>query len=137
MTSERTYVDYLEDILDATEKVAQFIQGMTYEQLGIESPGITPEMRQMTLKQAWYPMIPIEQMQKVQMLTLRLQAGGISLETYLDKLGEDDIPQEIERIWTDREREMRIEAAIKAGMTKTKEKGIAGNPGNFDRQEGG
>ena len=32
MTSERTYVDYLEDILDATEKVAQFIQGMTYEQ---------------------------------------------------------------------------------------------------------
>jgi len=32
MTSERTYVDYLEDILDATEKVGQFIQGMTYEQ---------------------------------------------------------------------------------------------------------
>ena len=33
MTSKRTYVDYLEDILDATEKVAQFIQGMSYEQL--------------------------------------------------------------------------------------------------------
>ncbi|MBI3300820.1 MAG: DUF86 domain-containing protein [Deltaproteobacteria bacterium] len=32
MNAERTYVDYLEDILDAVEKVAQFIQGMTYEQ---------------------------------------------------------------------------------------------------------
>ncbi len=32
MTSERVYTDYLEDILDAIGKVAQFIQGMTYEQ---------------------------------------------------------------------------------------------------------
>jgi len=31
MTSERVYTDYLEDILDAIGKVAQFIQGMTYE----------------------------------------------------------------------------------------------------------
>lgn len=107
----------------------------TYRQLGIEGPGITPEMRQMTLRQAWYPMIPIEQIQKVQMLTLRLQAGGISLETYLDKMGEDDIPQEIERIHADMEWEMRTEAAIKAGMAKPKKKGVASNPGNFDRQE--
>lgn len=32
MNSERGYVDYLEDILDATEKAMQFIRGMTYEQ---------------------------------------------------------------------------------------------------------
>lgn len=32
MKSERTYLDYLEDILDAIEKVDQFVEGMTYEQ---------------------------------------------------------------------------------------------------------
>ncbi|MBC8446839.1 MAG: DUF86 domain-containing protein [Chloroflexi bacterium] len=32
MTSQRTYADYLEDILDAVERVRQFIEGMTYEQ---------------------------------------------------------------------------------------------------------
>ena len=31
MTLERNYLDYLEDILDAIEKVAQFIEGTTYE----------------------------------------------------------------------------------------------------------
>jgi uncharacterized protein with HEPN domain len=32
MTSEHSYLDYLEDILDAIEKVTQFIEGMTYEE---------------------------------------------------------------------------------------------------------
>ena len=32
MTSARTYADYLEDILDATEKAMGFIQDMTREQ---------------------------------------------------------------------------------------------------------
>jgi len=32
MTSERTYLDYLEDIRDAIDVVAEFIAGMTYEQ---------------------------------------------------------------------------------------------------------
>jgi uncharacterized protein with HEPN domain len=32
MTAERVYLDYLADMLDATEKAAQFIHGMTYEQ---------------------------------------------------------------------------------------------------------
>lgn len=31
MTGERTYVDYLADILDAFEKVRRFIAGMTFE----------------------------------------------------------------------------------------------------------
>lgn len=31
MTAEHSYMDYLEDILDAIEKVALFIEGMTYE----------------------------------------------------------------------------------------------------------
>ena len=32
MSSERVHQDYLEDILDSIEKVARFINGMTYEQ---------------------------------------------------------------------------------------------------------
>jgi uncharacterized protein with HEPN domain len=32
MTSARTYADYLEDILDATEKAMAFVQGLTREQ---------------------------------------------------------------------------------------------------------
>jgi len=32
MSSVHIYRDYLEDILDAMEKIAQFIRGMTYEQ---------------------------------------------------------------------------------------------------------
>jgi uncharacterized protein with HEPN domain len=32
MSIERTYADYLEDILNAIEKVAHFIEGMTYNQ---------------------------------------------------------------------------------------------------------
>ncbi len=32
MISERVYADYLEDILEAIEKVAQFIQGITHKQ---------------------------------------------------------------------------------------------------------
>ena len=32
MIPERSYSDYLADILDAAEKVAQFIKGMSYEQ---------------------------------------------------------------------------------------------------------
>jgi len=32
MSAERIYADYVEDILDAMEKVAQFIEGMTFDQ---------------------------------------------------------------------------------------------------------
>ncbi len=37
MTGERTYIDFLEDIQDAIEKVAEFIAGMTYEQFAEDS----------------------------------------------------------------------------------------------------
>jgi len=32
MTSAHMYLDYLEDILEATQRIAEFIRGMTYEQ---------------------------------------------------------------------------------------------------------
>ena len=31
MTTERVYIDYLEDILEALEKVSQFTEGMDFE----------------------------------------------------------------------------------------------------------
>ncbi len=37
MSSQRTYVDALKDILDATEKIAQFIDGMTFEQFAVDT----------------------------------------------------------------------------------------------------
>lgn len=36
MSPPRVYLDYLEDILDAITKIAQFIQGVTYEQFAQE-----------------------------------------------------------------------------------------------------
>jgi uncharacterized protein with HEPN domain len=32
MTSKRIYLDYIKDIIDATEKIGQFIKDMSYEQ---------------------------------------------------------------------------------------------------------
>ena len=32
MSSDREYADYLEDILDAISKIANFIEGMTFDQ---------------------------------------------------------------------------------------------------------
>jgi uncharacterized protein with HEPN domain len=37
MKAERTYLDYLEDILDAMQKIRGFIQGMDYEQFSQDS----------------------------------------------------------------------------------------------------
>jgi uncharacterized protein with HEPN domain len=37
MTSKRIFLDYLEDIVDATEKIEQFISGMTYDQFAKDS----------------------------------------------------------------------------------------------------
>jgi len=45
MTAKHTYVDYLEDILDAMGKVAQFIQGMTYEQFAQDAKTVFAVMR--------------------------------------------------------------------------------------------
>jgi uncharacterized protein with HEPN domain len=45
MTSARSYLDYLEDILDAIEKAAQFIQGMTYEQFAVDAKTVFAVIR--------------------------------------------------------------------------------------------
>lgn len=84
-----------------------------YEKFEVEPPGITEEMLLMDLKHTWHPMIPIEKTQKTELLNARLQAGGISLQSYLDQLGEDDIEEEIGRIWEDYEKKADIDAKMK------------------------
>jgi uncharacterized protein with HEPN domain len=45
MTLARSYLDYLEDILDAIEKAEQFIQGMTYEQFAEDAKTVFAVIR--------------------------------------------------------------------------------------------
>lgn len=100
-----------------------------YKKLSIDAPEIPDVMAQMNLKQVWCPPVPIEDIQKVQALTFRLQADGISLYAYLEKLGEDNIDEEMERIWEDVKKRAEIGAEAKA------KKGMATNPSNFTPRE--
>ena len=85
-----------------------------YDKLKVKGPGVTKEMIAMPLRQTWHGMIPIEQLQKVEILNARLQAGGVSLHTYLSELQEDNVDEEEARIWADLEKK----ASIKAKHTK-------------------
>jgi len=104
-----------------------------YKRLGITPPDLPLNVQGMKLRQVWYPTVPIEDIQKVQAFTLRLQSHGISLHTYLERLGEDDIGEEIERIWQDYERQVEIETAAK--VKAAKEQGMPTNPSNFSPRE--
>lgn len=68
----------------------------------------------------WYPQIPIEVSEKATILNARLQAGGISLETYLSELGCDDVDEEMGRIWTDKERQAEIDAMAQVKIAEIK-----------------
>jgi len=52
----------------------------------------------------------------------RLRAGGISLRTYLEELGVQDVVGEEERIWKDRERTAVLEKMTMARETPTEDK---------------
>jgi hypothetical protein len=104
-----------------------------YAQLGIAAPGIASDASTMKLKQVWYPPVPIEDIQKVQALTLRLQSRGVSLHTYLERLGEDNVDEEIERIWEDFKRQTEIETEAQAKVAEAK--GMPTNPSNFTPRE--
>ncbi len=45
MTSKRIHLDYFEDIVDATEKIGQFIEGMTYEQFAKDAKTVYAVIR--------------------------------------------------------------------------------------------
>lgn len=105
-----------------------------YKQIGIKAPPLPADISQMGIRQVWCPPVPIESIQKVQALMLRLQARGISLHTCLEQLGEDNVDEEMERIWQDFEREtrIRITAGAQADAVAVN---MATNPGNFTEKE--
>lgn len=90
----------------------QKIKDGAYQQLGIKPPDL-PDFEP-TLLTHWMPEIPIEAEQRVQFNNARLQAGGISLYSYLQELGCQDPAREEERIWADYERKVEIEERAKA-----------------------
>jgi hypothetical protein len=90
----------------------QKVESGAYGDWGLEEPQL-PELKP-TLLCHWAPEIPIEAQQRVEFNNARLQAGGISLESYLQELGCQDPAREAERIWKDYERKMEIEERAKA-----------------------
>jgi len=80
-------------------------QGGQYDALKVEAPGIVEEHLGYQVGVTWPPMMPIEAMERTQMLTTRLQAGGISLESYLRETGCTDVEEEMARIEGDSQRE--------------------------------
>lgn len=89
-----------------------------YAAFDVEPPGITEDMLTMRLITGWRPMIPIEESQRIEQLNARLQAGGISLHSYLTLIGVQDLEEEEARIWADREREAEIEVKIKGAANE-------------------
>lgn len=67
---------------------------------------------------AWEPMIPIEKEQRIAMLNSQLDKGGISLRSYLEALGTQDIEAEIEAIFADLQRKTEVETEGKVAIAK-------------------
>jgi hypothetical protein len=80
----------------------------------VSSPQIEDEMKSYVFGAQWRPMLPIAQEQRVAMLNERLGAGGISIESYLREMGNQDPEREAERIWEDRKRQAELEAEAQA-----------------------
>ena len=97
--------------------------------LGIEAPNMANLSFKPTYLQAWRPMIPIEKRENAQVLNERLQAGGISVRQYLVEMGVQDVEEEEERIWADREKQAELEQKAKfAAMADVGFGGGGGNP---------
>lgn len=91
------------------------IKSGEYERYGLTSPfELDQQMLSLEFGTSWNSMIPIERSQRSTELNERLQAEGISLRRYLELQREQDIEQEEERIWADRERQAQIEANAQA-----------------------
>ena len=88
-----------------------------YTQLGIK-PQIDETMATTEFLVSWEPMIPIEKEQKIAILNGQLDKGGISLKTYLESLGVQDIDAEIEAIYADLQRKTEIETEGKVAIAE-------------------
>lgn len=107
---------------DGMNQIARIILAMALERLkanafekyGALSPDLDDSMQVLDFATSWRPMIPMEELQKSQILDNQLRAGGISLLTYLRERGVQDPEAEAERIWQDRARETEMDAQAKA-----------------------
>lgn len=84
-----------------------------FEELGIESPGVTREMAQMNISQVYPPMIPLDREERHREMIDRLRESGVSIEAYLREMGVKDIDGERTRIVAWMEERARIEAVSK------------------------
>lgn len=103
-----------------------------FGRLGAPSPKMANLSFTPTYLQAWKPMIPIEKREKAQILNERLQAGGISVRQYLVESGVQDVEEEEERIWADRERVAELEQ--KAKFAAMADVGMFSGGGNRDEE---
>ncbi len=82
--------------------------------MGVTTPAISDDTLKQEIRVTWYPAIPVEVVEKNQMLVTAYQAGTISLVALLEERGVDDPEAEAERIWGDIERAAMIQAKADA-----------------------
>jgi hypothetical protein len=89
--------------------------GLYWEKAGsYDKPyGLSEDMLYMEKNIEWPPQIPIQVAERSEILTQRLQAGGISLQTYLEELGVKDVQGEIDRIEQDKQKKVKDAIASK------------------------
>lgn len=101
MTSKRIYIDYLEDIVDASEKIGQFIAGMTHEQFAKDDKTVYAVIRALEMIGEAIKQIPASLRDKYPRVSWREAAGirdklihnyfGVNLEVVW-KTAVEDVP---------------------------------------------
>jgi uncharacterized protein with HEPN domain len=102
MNLERVYADYLEDILDAIQKVAKFIEGMTFDQFAADDKTAFAVIRALEIIGEATKHIPEEVRRNYPRLPWREMAGirdkliheyfGVNLEVVW-KTATEDLPK--------------------------------------------
>ena len=102
MNLERVYADYLEDILDAIQKVAKFIEGMTFDQFASDDKTAFAVIRALEIIGEATKHIPEEVRRNYPRLPWREMAGirdkliheyfGVNLEVVW-KTATEDLPK--------------------------------------------
>jgi uncharacterized protein with HEPN domain len=93
MTTERSYVDYLADIVDAFEKIAQFVQGMTFEEFRVDTKTIFAVVRALEIVGEASKRIPQRVRDREPAVPWRAMTG------MRDKLSHDYIGVNLQVVW--------------------------------------